>query len=109
MRSRQQPLATHGNGFRVFVRLPLSRFAADCHRLQPRSSMNAPSFVVKQGDAVRAEKRQPRQRRVKDVRPKQPSGATTGRSRAKKRLIPVGAVVFHDAEMKIGQLLALAE
>jgi hypothetical protein len=109
MRSLQQPLATHGDGFRVLLRLPLIRFAADCHRLQPLSSINAPSFVVKHGDAVRAEKRQPRQRRVMDVRPKQPSGATTGRSRAKNASSLWARWLLHDAEMKIGQLLALAE
>jgi hypothetical protein len=45
-----QLVATHGNGFRLlFAVSALRRFAADCHRLQPRGSIETPSFVVLMG------------------------------------------------------------
>jgi len=40
MELRTQLVAAGGNGFRLFSALPRSRrFAADCHRLQPRGSI----------------------------------------------------------------------
>src|SRR5438105_8059133 len=42
----------------------LSRLAADCHRLQPRGSIKAPSLVVKQGDSGGGGEEQPRPGRV---------------------------------------------
>jgi hypothetical protein len=40
-------VATHGNGFGLFLRIPRrSHFATSCHRLQPRGSIKAPYEVV---------------------------------------------------------------
>ena len=43
--------ATRGdrNGFGLFAASALSRFAVDCHWLQPRGSIKAPSFVAELG------------------------------------------------------------
>ena len=44
-------VATRGNGFRLFRPLfEAVGFATDCHRLHPRGSIEAPSFVVRVGD-----------------------------------------------------------
>src|SRR5205823_314643 len=48
MELRTQLVAAGGNGFGLFSPLPRSSdFAADCHRLQPRGSIKAPSSVVR--------------------------------------------------------------
>jgi hypothetical protein len=49
MEPLRQPVATGGNGFRLFPRFSGGRFAADCHRLQPRGSIKAPSSVAGSG------------------------------------------------------------
>jgi hypothetical protein len=48
----------------AFAAFALTRFAGDCHRLQPRGSIKAPSFVVRRDDCDPAEKEQPRPRGV---------------------------------------------
>jgi hypothetical protein len=44
MERRRRPVATNGKGFGFFFALlGAARFAADCHWLQPRGSIKAPS------------------------------------------------------------------
>src|SRR5437867_11863720 len=46
MERRRQPVAADGNRFGLLLGLAPQRFATGCHRLQPRGSIKAPSFVV---------------------------------------------------------------
>jgi hypothetical protein len=51
MRTRRQPVATHGNGFRAFEPfLGAPPLATDCHRLRPLCSISAPYDVVYKGN-----------------------------------------------------------
>jgi hypothetical protein len=50
MEHLRQPVATHGKQISlVSAVLAAVRFAADCHRLQPRGSIKAPPFVAGSG------------------------------------------------------------
>src|SRR5262249_18563194 len=49
--NRSQPTATV---LACFGGFPCRRFASDCHRLQPRGSIKAPSFVFGLGDTAGA-------------------------------------------------------
>jgi hypothetical protein len=55
MRSKRQPVATHGNGFGLISALfAVGEFATGCLRLQPWGSIKAPSSVVNVGDTSKS-------------------------------------------------------
>jgi hypothetical protein len=49
MELRRQPVATHGNGFRLSGPFEAVPFATDCHGLRPLGSIKAPRLVASVG------------------------------------------------------------
>jgi hypothetical protein len=81
MERLRQPVATGRNGFGLFSpRLRLSRFAVDCHRLQPRGSIKAPSIVVCSGHKKRPRCRGSARRRRRPRRGRLRSGSRSQRT-----------------------------